>query len=309
MAHSTTETPAENVQAKDQFSIGHQLNGQKDYNVWATMILDTLELYELAKPVYDSTGCLQSVTFEDKNIKTKLYITRNLSVERKKDIQNLKLPSLISKYFHTAYAGESFSRMYKGVMDLIRFDPGRSTSMRDSLSLLTQNVRATEEAAASKTISIEHLGLIMFQSRLPTEYAATVSYLNRSKIQTIEGAQIELVRQESLLETYEAVEPTALNTTTRRKTGHDNGKLKTKQKVWQKGTILCKDHQWCWFLVSLLILHQSFYICSQDAIMMLSGCYHDGIRMFVMMVFHNLQHSHSASVVSLSNTPLRSLQR
>jgi len=86
MAHSTPETPAENLQAKDQFSIGHQLNGQKDYNVWATMILDTLELYELAKPVYDSTGCLQSVTFEDKNIKTKLYITRNLSVERKKDV-------------------------------------------------------------------------------------------------------------------------------------------------------------------------------------------------------------------------------
>ena len=73
MAHSTTETPAENVQAKDQFSIGHQLNGQKDYNVWATMILDTLELYELAKPVYDSTGCLQSVTFEDKNIKKRNY--------------------------------------------------------------------------------------------------------------------------------------------------------------------------------------------------------------------------------------------
>ena len=132
------------------------------------MILDTLELYELAKPVYDSTGCLQSVTFEDKNIKTKLYITRNLSVERKKDVQNLKLPSLIWKYFHTAYAGESFSRMYKGVMDLIRFGPGRSTSMRDSLSLLTQNVRATEEAAASKTISIEHLGLIIFQSWLPS---------------------------------------------------------------------------------------------------------------------------------------------
>ena len=42
---------------------------------------------------------------------------------------------------------------------------------------------------------------------------------------------------------------------------------------------------------------------------MSSGCYHDGIRMFIMMVFHNLQHSHSASVVSLSNTPLRSLQR
>lgn len=232
--NATAQLESEDLKG-GSFSVGHKLIDAADYKVWSSLMLPTLEYHKLATTAVGTNNSL-SVTFKDDDPKTRLFFLRNLSVDRLRDVSHLSKPSEIWNYFHNAYAGESFIRMFHGVLDLIKWDPNSTSTMLEKLSALTQKVRATEEAANSKTVSIEQLGLIMFQSKLPTIYASSISHLSRSNVLTIQEAKPELMRQESLLHASDTTELTAMVS---------NKRAKTRRGItWPKGTIMCKEHKW-----------------------------------------------------------------
>ena len=221
---------------KPVFDIGIKLKDGSDYVVWTRMLLSTLEYNKLAT-IVPVNGGTPRITFKDNDPRTKLYILRNLSRERMQDVTYKTTATEMWEYFYEAYGGKSFVRMFNGITNLIHLDPQITAGIRSSLTSLTHAVRQTEEAANSREISIEHLGLIMFLSKLPGEYQSSIAHLNRNNVKTISGAQAELVHMESLLNVSEASDPKAYFSNKRMKSN-------PRKKVWPSGTTLCKAHGW-----------------------------------------------------------------